>query len=153
FAFKLAAASAALLRDATKNVGAIITGRRNFDGTGAWGGRPPLGVPHVVMTHNPVRDWMKPGSPFTFVTTGIEAAIAKARELAAGKDVAISTASVMRQALAAGLLDEINLDLVPVILGRGIPLFGPDMALHRLEQTRVVVGTGVTHLQYKVLRS
>ena len=151
--FKISKASAALLDQAAASVGAAITGRRNFDGSQAWHGRPPLGVPHVVMTHNPPREWVKAGSPFTFVGGGIHSAVAKARELAGGKDVVISTPSVMQQALNAGLLDEIHIDLTPVLLGEGVRLFdhlGPQPV--NLEITRVVEGQGVTHLAYRVIR-
>jgi dihydrofolate reductase len=150
--FMVSKASARVLAEGMGAVGAIVTGRRNFDGTNAWGGHPPLGVPHVVVTHYPPKEWVKPGSPFTFVTTGVADAIARARAIAGDKDVAISSPGIMRQALALGLLDEINLDVTPVILGKGVPLFGdPDLSA-TLEQGRVVEGIGVTHMQYRVIK-
>ena len=152
FAFTVSKASAELLREAPKAIGAVITGRRNFNLAGAWNGSPPLGVPHVVVTHDPPKEWVKPGSPFTFVTGGVEAAVRKAKELAGGKDVVVSSPSVMQQCLAAGLLDEINLDLVSVILGEGVPLFAKGAGPHKLERTRIIEGTGVTHMQYRVLK-
>ncbi len=152
FSFRVSKTSAELLREATRTIGAIITGRRNFNLTGAWNGNPPLGVPHVVVTHSPAKEWVKPGSPFTFVTDGIESAVRKAKDLAGGKDVAISTPSMMQQCLAAGLLDEINIDLVPVILGRGVPMFAAGAGPYKLERTRVVEGMGVTHMQYRVVK-
>lgn len=151
--FKVSRASAGLLQQAAAKVGAIITGRRNFDHTHAWSGRPPLGVHHFVVTHAPDPDWVKPGSPFTFVTDGVPSAVAQARHHAGEKDVVISTASIMQQALAAGLLDEIHLDLVPVLLGTGLRLFGNlGTAPPKLEQTRAVEGIGVTHLAFQVVR-
>ena len=151
--FKVSRASGALLREASETVGAIITGRRNFDHTHAWGGHPPLGVHHFVVTHTPDEAWVKPGSPFTFVTDGVPSAVAQARQRAGDKDVAISTASVMQQALVAGLLDEIHIDLVPVLLGTGIRLFeNLGAAPIKLEQTRTVEGIGVTHLAYRVVK-
>ena len=117
----------------------------------AWNGNPPLGVPHVVVTHNPPKEWVKPGSPFTFVGS-IDAALRKANELAGGKDVVVSSANVMQQCLAAGLLDEINIDLVPVVLGKGVPLFATGAGPYKLERTRIVEGIGVTHMQYRVVK-
>ncbi len=152
FAFRVSKASAEHLARSAGKIGAIVTGRRTFDASGAWNGNPPLGVPHVVMTHKAPAEWQKPGSPFAFVSTGITDAVRKATELAGGKWVAISTAQAMQQCLAAGLLDEINLDLVPVILGKGVPLFGDGAGPYRLEQTGAVIGTGVTHLQYRVIK-
>jgi dihydrofolate reductase len=152
FPFRISAASARHLAASTANVGALITGRRTFDLTQGWGGHPPLGVPCVVLTHKPAEDWVKDGSPFTFVTGGIEAAIAKARELAEGKDVVLSTPSTLQQALRAGLVDEINIDLASVLIGQGIPLFGALDAPVRLERTGTVEGSGVTHLRFAVLK-
>jgi dihydrofolate reductase len=151
--FKVSRASAELFRETWPRVGAIVTGRRTFDLAGAWGGNPPLGVPHVVVTHRVPQEWVKPGSPFTFVTDGVENAVAKAKQLAGEKDVAIGSASVMRQALQAGLLDEIDLDLVPILLGDGVRLFeGAGGQSTNLALLRVIEGTGVTHLHYRVVK-
>lgn len=151
--FKVSPASAGLLQEASRTVGAIVTGRRNFDNARGWGGKPPLGVPHVVVTHTIPQDWMYEGSPFTFVTDGIASAVAQARQIAGKKDVAVSSANVMQQCIQAGLLDEIHIDLVPVLLGAGIRLFD-HLATERieLEQTRVVEGSGVTHLRFRVVK-
>ena len=151
--FRVSRASAGLLQKAAETVGAMVTGRRNFDHSHAWGGHPPLGVQHFVVTHAPAAEWVKPGSPFTFVTDGVASAIAQAQQHAGDKDVAISTASIMQQALAAGLLDEIHIDLVPVLLGMGIRLFeNLGTAPIKLEQTRTVESMGVTHLTYRVVK-
>ncbi|MGD9738374.1 MAG: dihydrofolate reductase family protein [Bauldia sp.] len=149
--FRVSKASAQVLAEGMGAVGAMVTGRKNFDGANAWGGEPPLGVHHFVVTHNPPKDWVKPGSPFTFVTSGVADAIAEAKARAGGKDVAISSPGIMRQALASGLLDEINLDVTPFLLGKGVPLFGDGLEA-TLEQVRVVAGLGVTHMKYRVVR-
>ena len=151
--FRVSAASAALFRASWPTIGADITGRRNFDVANAWSGKPPLGVPCVVVTHRVPQEWVYEGSPFTFVTDGIERAVATAQTLAGDKHVAISTPSIMQQCLRAGLLDEITLDLVPVLLGEGTKLFDnlPQAGVN-LEPLGVVVGDGVTHLRYRVIK-
>jgi dihydrofolate reductase len=136
------------------SIGAIVSGRRLFDVAGAWGGKHPLNVPIVVLTHRPPQEWVdKPDSPFTFVTDGIESAVAKAKEIAGDKSVGVAGANVMQQCLKAGLLDEIGIDLVPVLLGKGIRLFeylGIEPV--ELEITDVTKDVGVTHLRYRVFK-
>lgn len=151
--FKVSAASATLFRTVWPTVGADITGRRNFDVANAWQGKPPLGVPCVVVTNRVPQEWVYEGSPFTFVTDGIESAVAQAKRLAGDKHVAVSTPSIMQQCLKAGLLDELTLDLVPVLLGAGTRLFAnlEDTPVD-LEPLGVVEGTGVTHLRYRVIK-
>ena len=153
FVFKVSHASAERLKEARRTVGAMVTGRRNFNLAGAWGGKPPLGVHHFVVTHNVPQEWVKEGSPFTFVTDGVESAIEKAKKTARDQDVVISSADIMRQALKGGLLDEINIDLVAILLGEGVRLF-EHLGIEpiELEIKSVIEGTGVTHLQYAVLR-
>lgn len=151
--FKVSRASAEHLRQGSSTVGAIVTGRRNFDVARAWGGKPPLDVPHFVVTHRVPQEWVKEGSPFTFVTDGVASAVEKAKRAAGEKDVAVSSPNVMRQCLEAGLLDEINIDLVPVLLGKGVRLFealGTEPI--DLEITGVVEGSGVTHLRYSIVK-
>jgi len=151
--FRVSRASAEHLREETKKIGAVVTGRRNFEIANAWGGSPPLGVAHFVVTHRVPQEWVKEGSPFTFVTDGVESAVEKAKRAAGDKDVAVSTASIMQQSLKLGLLDEINIDLVPVLLGAGIRLFDNlSKEPIQLEQARVIEGSGVTHLKYRVVR-
>lgn len=151
--FKVSSASAEHLSAASSQIGAIITGRRTFNLANAWYGNPPLGVHHVVLTHSAPQEWVKPGSPFTFITDGIEHAVAKAREIAGEKQVAVSSADVMRQCLKVGLLDEIAIDLVPVLLGKGVRLFEAlGIEPVWLKVQRVVEGTGVTHLSYEVVK-
>jgi dihydrofolate reductase len=87
--FKISRASAALLQESWPNVGASVTGRRTFDITAGWGGSPPGGpdARYFVVTHTVPQEWVKPGSPFTFVTDGVESAIEKAKQAAGGKNV------------------------------------------------------------------
>jgi dihydrofolate reductase len=152
FGFKVSRASADLLRE-TWTTGATLVGRRTFDLAGAWGGNPPGGLPTIVVTHTVPGEWAKEGSPFTFVTDGVESAVEQARRAAGGRDVGVSGASVIRQCLEAGLLDELYVDLAPVLLGAGIRLFGdPGTGPIELERTRVVAGSGVTHLHFRVRR-
>jgi dihydrofolate reductase len=154
--------STAVLEDAGKNLGAHVMGRNMFGGgpgpwgddpwTGWWGDNPPFHLPVFVVTHH-ARPQLEceGGTTFTFVTDGVESAIAQAKEAAAGRDVQISGGSTVAcNALAAGLVDEIRLDLVPVLLGAGVRLF--DDVSADLEQISVTEGRGVTHLTYRVAR-
>lgn len=149
---RVSRASAQVLEEATQRIGAMVAGRRMFDIAHAWGGNPPGGGPCFIVTHHPPQEWLTDGSPFTFVTDGVESAIRQAQIAARGKDVALSSASIAKQALKAGLLDEIHLDLAPVLLGGGVRLFDPLDAPVELEITQVVEGQGVTHLTYRVVK-
>lgn len=149
-AFRTSAASAEILRDALANSGALITGRRNFDLAGGWGGHHPLGVPVFVVTHSRPEGWPREDAPFTFLD-GVEQAIAAAKAAAGDKTVVIASPNIAQQALALGLLDEVSLSLVPVLLGDGIPFFAThDAAPLTLADPDVVQGQGVTHLRYRV---
>jgi dihydrofolate reductase len=149
---RLAATSAALLKEEWGNTGALVVGRRLYDLTHAWGGRHPMGVPTVVLTHRPPPDRPAADAHFVFVTEGIAAAVAKAKELAGSKNVGVNGGQMARQCLEAGLLDEVGIELVPVVLGGGTPLFaGLGATPAQFEgPIRVVEGTGVTHLRYRV---
>ena len=108
----------------------------------------------VVLTHRPPEDRPEANDNFVFVTEGIEAAIAKAKEIAGDRNVAVNGGQIARQALEAGLLDEIHVELVPVILGAGTPLFA-DFRSPPVEfegPILVVEGIGVTHLRYRVVK-
>jgi dihydrofolate reductase len=133
--------------------GAIVSGRRMFDVAGAWGGKHPMGVPVVVVTHTIPQEWAHEGSPFTFVTDGVEAALEKARQIAGDKNIGVGGADITRQCLKAGLLDEISIDLVPVLLGSGVRLF-EHLGIEpiELERTGVVESPGVTHLSFRVVK-
>jgi dihydrofolate reductase len=151
--FKVSKASAELIRREWGEVGAIVTGRRDFDVSKAWGGVPPLGVPIFIVTHHPPEEWSKPGFPFTFVTDGVESAVAQAKQAANGRNVTIGGSRIAQQCLVAGLVDEIAIELAPVLLGAGIRLFD-NLGGRRIElaYTDVIEGTGVTHLRFRVLK-
>jgi dihydrofolate reductase len=151
--FMVSPQSAELLREAHAKMGAFVTGRRTFDITNGWGGRPPLGVPTFVVTHSIPQEWVYEGSPFTFVTDGVQNAVEQAKTVAGDKDVAVGAASIAQQCIRAGLLDEIHVDLVPVLLGAGVRFFdhlGPRPI--ELESPRVIKGAGVTHLAFRVVK-
>ncbi|MFC0030993.1 dihydrofolate reductase family protein [Micromonospora chaiyaphumensis] len=150
--FRTSAASAQHVRELTGRTGALVVGRRLFDMTDGWGGRHPMDVPVVVVTHRVPEGWDREGDSFVFVTDGIEAAIERAKALAGDKEVGVNGGTIATQVLQAGLLDEVHIDLVPVLLGDGIPFFaGLRIAPVQLEgPTRVVQGKEVTHLAYRV---
>jgi dihydrofolate reductase len=151
---RVSAATAELMRREQAGWGGLVVGRHLYDLTNAWGGRHPLGVTTVVLTHRPPEDRPMEDENFVFVTDGIEAAVAKAKEIAGDKHVAVNGGQMARQALEAGLLDEIGIDLVPVLLGVGTKLIAdPALPPMQLEgPTLVVEGEGVTHLRYRVVR-
>jgi dihydrofolate reductase len=152
--FHTSEASAAHLRAAFASVGALVCGRRIFDHTQGWGGNHPLGVPVFVVSHTVPVGWPRPDAPFTFVADGVESAIDQARAVAGEKTVAVASANVVQQGLNLGLLDEITVSLVPVLLGEGIPFFAHLSSVPvKLEGPRVVEGTGVTHLTYRVVKA
>jgi dihydrofolate reductase len=149
---KVSAQSAELLKAAFERYGAAVWGRKTFDIAHAWGGHPP-GEPAFIVTHSVPQEWAGKGSPFTFVTDGVESAIRQARKAAEDKDVVICTASILQQALKAGLVDEIYVDVAPVLLGGGVCLFedlGPKPV--ELESIRVIEAPGVTHLGFRVVK-
>lgn len=153
--FKISRASAEFLRPSWLNIGASVVGRRTFDIAGGWGGNPPGGpdAPHFVVTHTVPQEWIKPGSPFTFITDGVESAVEKAKKAAGDKNVDLIGASIAQQCLNAGLLDEIQIDLAPILLGGGVRLFDHlDSGPIDLEPLAVVQGLDVTHLRYRVVK-
>jgi dihydrofolate reductase len=151
--FRVSAASADYLRRAWANVSAGVIGRRLFDMTNGWHGRPPVGDAVFVVTHRPPTDWPYPDAPFTFVTDGVASAVAQAKAYARDKDVSVNPGNVGGQAVAAGLVDEVRIDLVPVVLGAGVPYFGDyDGSPLLLENPQVVQGDRVTHLHYRLRR-
>ena len=113
-----------------------------------------MGVPTFIVTHTVLQEWVYEGSPFTFVTDGVESAVEQAKELAGDKkDVAVGAASIAQQCIRAGLLDEIHIDLVPVLLGGGVRLFEHlGTTPIELERTRVIEAPGVTHLTFRVIK-
>lgn len=152
-----------ILEEAIAGLGAAIMGRGMFGGgpgpwddawQGWWGDEPPFGYPVFVLTHHPREPLALKGTTFTFVTDGIESALEQAREAAGDKDVGIAGgASVAQQYLKAGLLDELQIHVAPLVLGGGVRLFedtGPEQLT--LEPLRVVESPAVTHLKYRVVR-
>ena len=134
-------------------IGATIAGRHVFDITDGWDGTPPGEVDHVVaVTHRPPPAGWDPEAPFHFVD-GIEAAVAKARELAGGRTVEVTAGDVGGQVLAAGLIDEVRMDVVPAVLGSGKRYFGSVDAQRLLEDPDTVIqGNRVLHLRYRTRR-
>ncbi len=134
--------------------GAFIFGRRTYEITNGWGGRHPVnGAPVLILTHNPPADYPHGPSNLTFVTDGIDSAIRQAKAVANGKDIKLGGASPGKQALAAGLCDEILVHVAPYLLGGGVRLFDvlPDGV--RLEKLWVRDGPFATHMRYSVLGS
>ena len=143
--------SDAIVAELFEASGAMIAGRDGYEAAqAAWGPHPPFEVPVFVLTHRPRPDDVREGTTFHFVD-GFEPALGRAREAAEEKDVDLHGASAIRQALAAGVLDELQLQIVPVLLGDGLRLFedGEDVAFE-LELLRVVDAPGATHVKYRV---
>jgi dihydrofolate reductase len=156
--------SNAVFAEVNANVGAEIMGRGKFGPPGRgpwgddpwrgwWGEDPPFHKPVFVLTHHERQPLTLSDTTFTFVTDGIESALELAREAAGGKDVFIGGgADVINQYLAAGLVDELELHVVPILLGGGARLFDgvrPDL---KLEELRTVEAPGVAHLKYRVVK-
>lgn len=143
--------SARYLRDTIGRAGAIVVGRRVYDVTHGWGGNHPLSVPLFLVTHTPPSEWPVPGAPFTAVPEGVGAAIEKAQAVAGDKAVALAGSSLIQQALDLDLVDEIAVELAPVLLGKGIRFFG-DLARAPvlLDDPEVIEGARVTHLRFRV---
>lgn len=152
--FKLFSSSAEVFEKLIEDGGAVVTGRRTYDIAGAWGGNGPVpGIPVFVLTHHVPEHRPQGESRYTFVTGGVESAIEQAKAAAGDKCVSVMGASIPQQCLRAGLLDEIQIHLVPVLLGSGVRLFdhlGPDSI--QLETIRVVDSPGVTHLKFRVCK-
>jgi dihydrofolate reductase len=155
-----------VIEEATKATGAVIMGRKMFSGgdgpweddpnaDGWWGDDPPFHVPVFVLTHH-AREVkpMEGGTTFTFVTDGIESALEQARGVAGEKNVAIAGgANVAQQYLKAGLLDEMQIHVAPVLLGGGVRLFEDHVGAQQpqVEGNRVIQSPAITHLRYRVV--
>ena len=149
--FQVSRASADFLRAEWSQFGAMVVGRRTFDITSGWHGQPPGGGPCFVVTHAIPSEWVTPGSPFIFVTDGVASAVRQAKEAAGDKTVSIGSASLVQQCLNAGLLDEVQLDLVPILLDGGVRLFDQlTLGQTDLVQTRLLAAPGVTHIRYRI---
>ncbi|NRQ32216.1 dihydrofolate reductase [Nonomuraea sp. NN258] len=134
--------------------GAVVLGRRMFDvGIGTWGDDGAFGLPCFVVTNRPEPELVRGPTTFTFVTDGPAEAMRRARAAAGDKDVVVpGGADLVRQCLAAGFVDVIHLHVVPVILGRGVPLFGGGTPRYEAETTDVVASPHATHLTVAVKR-
>ncbi|HEY6742809.1 MAG TPA: dihydrofolate reductase family protein [Lapillicoccus sp.] len=154
--FHVTPQSAEYWHQAIEASGALVVGRTLFDVTDGWGGRHPIDLPVVVVTHNVPTEWVEQhaDAPFTFVTEGVSAAVAKAQEIAGDKDVDVAAGTMATQALELGLLDEVTVDIAPVVLGQGRPYFGPlgiDPVLLD-DPTIVIQSNRALHLVYPVRR-
>lgn len=152
---KVSSDTAKSFEEITRSTGAIVSGRRMFDVAGGWGGRHPLGAPVFVVTHTIPQEWVRdhPGAPITFVTDGLESAIAQARKVAGDKNIGVGGANITQQCIKAGVLDELQIDLIPVLLGSGIRLFERlGIEPIELESTSVVEAPGVTHLGFRIVK-
>ncbi len=157
--------STAVIEESLENIGAVVMGRKMFGGgpgpwgddpwNGWWGDDPPFHTPVFVLTHHPREPLaMEGGTTFTFVTDGIESALEQATDAAAGKDISLAGgADVAQQYLKAGLVDEMQISVAPVLLGGGTRLLdnlaGAEV---KLEPIRVIGAPDVTHLKYRVAR-
>ncbi|MBA2274551.1 MAG: dihydrofolate reductase family protein [Actinobacteria bacterium] len=157
-------ASTPVVEDSQSNVGATLMGRNMFGGgsgpwteddpwNGWWGDNPPFHTPVFVLTHHPREPLeMEGGTTFVFVTDGIESALKQSKQAAEGKDVLLGGgANVAQQYLAAGLVDEFELHVVPIVLGDGERLL-ENVGDLKLKQLRAIEAPGVIHLKYRVIK-
>jgi dihydrofolate reductase len=150
--FAVSGASADYVRSMWASIGVIVMGRHLFDLVNGWEGEPPAGDHVVVVSHRPKPEGWHPDASYHFVDNVI-AAIAKAQELAGERTVAVNAGEVGSQILTAGLVDEVAMDLVPVVFGSGKRYFGSIQDQHLLDDPHVVIqGERVLHLRYKVRR-
>jgi dihydrofolate reductase len=158
-------ADSEVLEESVANTGAVVMGRRMFSGgagawdadsnaDGWWGDDPPFHVPVFVLTHHARETVTKQGgTSFTFVTDGIETALEQARAAAGDKDVSIAGgADVIQQYVKAGLIDEFQVHVAPLLLGDGVRLFDRLGVEPVVEGIRVIASPGVTHLKYRVVK-
>lgn len=151
-AFRLSKASFDYVRPMWDQIRAMVIGRHLFDLTNGWEGKPPTGDHVVVVSHRPKPEGWHPGASCHFVND-VSAAVAKAKALAHDGAVAVAAGDVGGQALALGLIDEVAMDVVPVVFGTGKRFFGSLADRHLLEDPDVVIqGTRVLHLRYRVRR-
>jgi dihydrofolate reductase len=147
---KVSKASFEYVRPMWDRIGSMVIGRHLFDMTNGWEGRPPAGDHVVVVSHRPKPDGWHPEASYHFVDD-VARAIATAADLAGDRIVAVAAGDVGGQALALGLVDEVAMDVVPVVFGSGKRYFGSVDAQHLLEDPDVVIrGDRVLHLRYRV---
>lgn len=148
---RVSPASAAYLTELIEGSGALVVGRRIFDYTNGWDGAHPLGLPVFVVSHSIPDGWPRDDAPFTFVPDGVASAVAQAKQVAGEKYVGVAGPNVVQQCLNLGLLDEVRIELVPVLLGEGIRFF--DNVQHppvMFDDPEVIEGRRVTHLRYRL---
>jgi dihydrofolate reductase len=140
------------IRPTWDGIGSMVIGRHLFNMTNGWEGRPPAGEHVVVVSHRPKPDGWHPEASYHFVAD-VGQAVAKAKELAGDRTVAVAAGDVGGQVLAAGLVDEVAMDVAPVVFGSGKRYFGPVDSQHLLEDPEVVIqGDRVLHLRFRVRR-
>jgi dihydrofolate reductase len=150
--FKISSASVRYVRPMWQGIGTIVMGRHLFDLVNGWEGRPPTGDHVVVVSHRPKPGGWHPEASYHFVDD-VTAAVEKAKELAGERNVAVNAGDVGGQVFAAGLVDEVAMDVVPVVFGSGKRYFGSVSGQHLLEDPHVVIqGERVLHLSFKVRR-
>jgi dihydrofolate reductase len=150
--FKVSRASAEYVQSMWAAIGVIVMGRHLFDLVNGWEGEPPAGDHVVVVSHRPKPEGWHPEASYHFVD-GVTAAIDKAQELAGDRTVSVNAGEVGGQILEAGLVDEVAMDVVPVVFGSGKRYFGSIEGQHLLEDPDVVIqGDRVLHLRFKVRR-
>jgi dihydrofolate reductase len=150
--FKVSQASVTYVHPMWERIGTTVIGRHLFDLTNGWEGTPPAGEHIVVVTHRPRPDGWHPEASCRFADD-VSAAIAAAKDLAGDRDVAVAAGEVGGQAFALGLIDEVAMDVVPVVFGSGKRYFGSVDAQHLLEDPDLVIqGRRVLHLRYRLRR-
>ena len=142
-----------VLDEAFRSTGAVVVGRRMFDNARGWGDNPPFHMPVFVLTHEAREKVAKEGgTTFTFVNDGIESALEQAKAAAGDKNVSVGGgANTIQQYLGAGLVDEMQIHIAPMLLGGGVRLFEDlDTRPIELERTRVIDSPEVTHVRFRV---
>ncbi len=152
--FHVTPPTADYLRSVMAGLGALVVGRTLFDVTDGWDGRHPFDVPVFVVTHEPPQDWGHDDAPFTFVTDGVAAAVEAAQRVAGDRVVGVTAGTIATQCLHLGLLDEVCVDLVPVVMGEGRRYFEDSDAGAVLlgDPTTSIAGDRVTHLVFPVTK-
>jgi dihydrofolate reductase len=154
-------AAAARLRGVNREIydefmstGAVVAGRGTFEPAGGWGGDHHDGVPIYILSRHPAPDWAA-GWPNVHYVDDLDAVMREAKRSAGDKDVLVHGSGIAQRAITAGLLDEIQIHLVPILFGEGRPLFEHlGVELRKLERIRVLEGeAGVTHLRYRVTQA
>ena len=150
--FRVSRASAAYVQGMWAGIGSMVIGRHLFDTTNGWEGSPPAGEHVVVVSHRPRPDGWHPEASY-FFADDVTKAVAQAKELAGPRTVAVAAGDVGGQAFALGLIDEVAMDVAPVVFGSGKRYFGSADAQHLLEDPHTVIqGDRVLHLRYRVRR-